>query len=105
MASRQAGSWTIWRTSFRTRHDSPREVRTSNVAVDRLDARPVLRLQVSDLHEQQPDDAGPADVEQTPVAGSTSSTWEAAAISPASHAVIDRTCSYPVANKKVGARP
>src|SRR6478672_4889825 len=45
MASRQAGSWTIWRTSFRTRHDSPREVRTSNVAVDRLDAQ----LSISDV--------------------------------------------------------
>lgn len=44
-------------------------------------------------------------VEHTPVAGSTRSTRLAAAMSPAIHAVIERTCSYPVARRKVGARP
>ena len=35
-------------------------------------------------------------------------SWEAfdaEAASPASHAVTDRTCSYPVASRNVGARP
>jgi hypothetical protein len=76
-------------------------------AVDLLDLRPILRPRRPDVHEQQPDDncSGPADVEHTPVAGSTSSTLVAAAMSPASQAVIERTCSYPVARRKVGARP
>src|SRR5690606_34827642 len=57
-------------------------------------------------HPQHADGrSGPDDVEQTPVAGSARSTFVAAARSPASHAVIDRTCSYPVASRKVGARP
>src|SRR6202795_2243532 len=42
---------------------------------------------------------------QTPVSGSTSSTRSAASRSPAISAAIERTCSYPVIIKKVGARP
>ena len=58
---------------------------------------------------QQPPSLAPVaagvPVEHTPVAGSTSSTLRAAAASPASHADTERTCSYPVASRKVGARP
>ena len=43
--------------------------------------------------------------EQTPVSGSTSSTRRAASKSPASAATTDRTCSYPVSIRNVGARP
>ncbi len=46
-----------------------------------------------------------ADRLQTPVSGSTSSTRSAASRSPASSAAIERTCSYPVIIRKVGARP
>src|SRR5437764_3354853 len=42
---------------------------------------------------------------QTPVSGSTSSTRSAASRSPAMSAAIERTCSYPVSIRKVGARP
>ena len=42
---------------------------------------------------------------QTPVSGNTSSTLAAAFLSPAMSATIERTCSYPVAMRKVGARP
>lgn len=44
-------------------------------------------------------------VEQTPVSGRSSSTASAAARSPARAATMERTCSYPVAIRKVGARP
>src|SRR5258706_11599641 len=61
-----------------------------------------------------PDSAGPpqhlpasgaVDRLQTPVSGSTSSTRSAASRSPAISAAIERTCSYPVIIRKVGARP
>src|SRR5690606_738207 len=55
-------------------------------------------------HEQQLP-PGVMSVLHTPVAGSTSSTRAAASTSPASQATIERTCSYPVASRKVGARP
>lgn len=42
---------------------------------------------------------------QTPVSGSSSSTRAAASASPESSATIERTCSCPVASRKVGARP
>jgi hypothetical protein len=41
----------------------------------------------------------------TPVSGKSSSTRSAACKSPASAATTERTCSKPVAIKKVGARP
>ncbi len=44
-------------------------------------------------------------IEQTPVSGSTSSTRRAATWSPAISATTERTCSYPVFIRKVGARP
>lgn len=47
----------------------------------------------------------PRSVEQTPVSGSTSSTLLAPASSPISMQTTDRTCSYPVSSRKVGARP
>src|SRR5438552_4053733 len=43
--------------------------------------------------------------EHTPVAGSVSSTRRAPSISPVSAATTDRTCSYPVSMRNVGARP
>src|SRR5690606_34332058 len=53
--------------------------------------------------QQQP--APSAAVEHTPVAGRVSSTAFVARISPARYATIERTCSWPVASKNVGARP
>jgi hypothetical protein len=41
----------------------------------------------------------------TPVSGNSSSTRAAAAWSPARAAAMERTCSWPVASRKVGARP
>src|SRR4051812_33095574 len=45
------------------------------------------------------------EVVQTPVSGSTSWTSRADSQSPAMAAAIERTCSYPVSIRKVGARP
>lgn len=42
---------------------------------------------------------------QTPVSGRLSSTRAAASRSPANMATTERACSYPVANRNVGARP
>ena len=47
----------------------------------------------------------PRSVEHTPVSGSTSSTARAPAKSPVSAQTTERTCSYPVSSRKVGARP
>src|SRR5437764_9010319 len=58
-------------------------------------AGPPQHLFASDLAERL----------QTPVSGSTNSTRSAASRSPAISAAIERTCSYPVIIRKVGARP
>ncbi|ONG59142.1 hypothetical protein BKE38_00240 [Pseudoroseomonas deserti] len=42
---------------------------------------------------------------QTPVSGRSSSARRAASRSPARKAAMERTCSWPVASGKVGARP
>jgi hypothetical protein len=54
---------------------------------------------------QQDAAAAARSVEHTPVSGRTSSTRRAASTSPARCAAMDRTCSCPVAIRKVGARP
>ena len=43
--------------------------------------------------------------EHTPVGGKVSSTRRADSQSPARAATTERTCSYPVSMRKVGARP
>jgi hypothetical protein len=55
-------------------------------------------------HEPPPADSSGL-AEHTPVSGSSRCTSAAASRSPSRYAVIERTCSYPVAIRNVGARP
>ena len=56
-------------------------------------------------HPALPTGSVPKSVVQTPVSGRSSSTRDAASVSPASALTTERACSYPVIIRNVGARP
>lgn len=72
---------------------------------DLLDPPPIARDHRADGTHEQQEPPTLSLVEQTPVAGSVRATCDAAVTSPSIQATTERTCSYPVVSRNVGARP